>query len=298
LRTNKYRMKCASKVGWDKLALASAGPPCPWRWACARKLASPTLASFVAMLCLIAGSAAARGEPSAAPHKHRRWYDPRRYVDHVKQTADELRHLEIVEMLAALAQGQPPDDGKGWFHAGQSRYGWQWLADRYDRDGDGVILLADLPPEAARLAARLDRDENGKIEQADFDWSSDSPYVKQTAQTRRFFNPVDNDRNGRITKEEWQSFFDRATLDSAELTPADLQAALFPPRPASSDDDPSPVDLLRGFATGELGSILPGPKIGGRAPDFELADHEHQRRIRLSQLNKNKPVVLIFGSFT
>ncbi|HET6878532.1 MAG TPA: hypothetical protein VFI31_00065 [Pirellulales bacterium] len=253
---------------------------------------------LMAVACLLPSAAAADDEVPATPGRQHRWYNPRRYVERFKQTADEVRHLEIVEMISALAHGQPPDEGKGWFHPGQSRYGWQWLADRYDRDGDGKISSDELPPEVAELAGRLDRDQNGKIEKADFDWSSDSPYVKQAAQARRLFGSVDRDRNGRITGEEWRSFFDRAALDSEVLTPADLQAALFPPQPESSDDDPTPIDFLRGFASGELGSISQGPKIGGHAPDFELADHQGQRRVRLSNLNKNKPVVLIFGSFT
>ena len=251
----------------------------------------------VAVLVLLAS--VARGESELAPKSTaRRWYDPRRYVDRGKQVADSVRHLEIVEMLAALAHGQPPDDGKGWFHPGQGRYGWQWLAEHYDRDGDGAILPEEFPPQVGGMLARLDRDENGKVETEDFDWSSDSPYVKQMTQTRRLFGPIDRDRNGHITKEEWRDFFDRSALDADSITPADLQAALFPPQPESSDDDPSPLDFVKGFVSGELGSISQGPALGRLAPDFELADHEHKRRIRLSQFRGQKPVVLIFGSFT
>lgn len=236
--------------------------------------------------------------PTVPGPKHHRWYDPRRYVERYSTTADEVRRLEIVEMLWALAHGQPPDDGKGWFHGGESRYGWTWLAERYDQNGDGTISTEEFPSDASDLLARLDRDQDGKVDKDDFDWSSNSPYVKQVSQARRLFSPVDRDRNGHVTKEEWISFFDRTALDADSITPAELQATLFPPQPPSSGDDPTPVDFLRGFASGELGSILEGPQIGQRAPDFDLPDHKRERRLRLSQYRDKKPVVLIFGSFT
>jgi Ca2+-binding EF-hand superfamily protein len=188
--------------------------------------------------------------------------------------------------------------GKGWFHDGQSRYGWEWLADRYDTNGDGGITAEEFTPQVRDLLARLDRDENGKIKGDDFDWSTKSPYVQQTTHTRRLFGPIDADRNGHVTKDEWREFFERAALDGNSITPADLQAALFPPQPAQSDDDPSPIDFLRGFLSGELGAIPEGPALGGRAPDFELPDEKHVRHIRLSNFYQKKPVVLIFGSFT
>lgn len=253
----------------------------------------------VVVVGLMGPAASAGGESSAVPGRTpRHWYDPRRYADRCVQAVDKVRHIEIVEMLWTLAHGRPPGDGQGWFHGGRSRYGWQWLADRYDKDDDGKISSDEVPPETSEWLARLDRDENGKIEQDDFDWSSDSAYVKQASQTRRLFGPIDGDRNGRITQEEWRSFFDQAALAADSITPADLQAALFPPQPEPSGDDPSPLDFLKGFATGELGSISQGPRIGQRAPDFELSDHRHERRIRLSQFHEKKPVVLIFGSFT
>ncbi|HEX7379619.1 MAG TPA: hypothetical protein VF278_21020 [Pirellulales bacterium] len=256
-------------------------------------------ARLAAAVCLMLSAATVQADSPAAPGKKpHRWFDPRQYVHSWITTADEVRRLEIVEMLGALAHGQPPDDGKGWFHGGQSRYGWQWLADRFDSNGDGTVSPEEFPAVAADLLARLDRDEDGKVNKDDFDWSSSSPFMKQAAQTRRLFGAIDRDHNGRLTKDEWKSFFDRAALDANSITPADLQAALFPPRPVSSDDDPTPLDLLRGFASGELGSISQGPRVGQLAPDFELPDHKRERTLRLSQYRDKKPVVLIFGSFT
>ena len=40
------------------------------------------------------------------------------------------------------------------------------------------------------------------------------------------------------------------------------------------------------------------PKEGGQAPDFELCDVNGEYPIRLSQFFDEKPVALVFGSFT
>ena len=40
------------------------------------------------------------------------------------------------------------------------------------------------------------------------------------------------------------------------------------------------------------------PKAGDPAPDFELSDINGENPVHLSQLCKDKPVALIFGSFT
>ncbi len=40
------------------------------------------------------------------------------------------------------------------------------------------------------------------------------------------------------------------------------------------------------------------PKAGDEAPDFELRDIKDENPIRLSDFRGEKPVALIFGSFT
>ena len=40
------------------------------------------------------------------------------------------------------------------------------------------------------------------------------------------------------------------------------------------------------------------PRVGDTAPDFELFDLQGENPIRLSNFQGQKPVVLIFGSFT
>jgi len=40
------------------------------------------------------------------------------------------------------------------------------------------------------------------------------------------------------------------------------------------------------------------PKVGEAAPDFTLKTMDGKKEVTLSSLNPNKPVVLIFGSYT
>ncbi len=40
------------------------------------------------------------------------------------------------------------------------------------------------------------------------------------------------------------------------------------------------------------------PKVGDMAPDFELTDVTGERTVTLSQFRGERPVALIFGSFT
>lgn len=37
---------------------------------------------------------------------------------------------------------------------------------------------------------------------------------------------------------------------------------------------------------------------GSRAPDFTLTEVDHSGRVELSDLNRTRPVVLVFGSYT
>ena len=41
-----------------------------------------------------------------------------------------------------------------------------------------------------------------------------------------------------------------------------------------------------------------GPRIGDQAPDFRLKTKDGQREVQLSSFKGQKPVVLVFGSFT
>jgi hypothetical protein len=217
-----------------------------------------------------------------------------------------LRQREFVEMILAILDGSQMGPGEGWFHDGQSRYNWNWLAQRCGVDPeDGAITMKEWKG-SPELFKRLDRDQSGEITAADFDWSQRSPFVRQTMEASRLFYKFDQNSNGRVSRREWENLFTKLAKGKEYFTPEDLRE-LFkqPPSAKKKGKDkkgqsgmPSPKVFLKGLLTGELGSFYEGPAIGQRAPAFKLPTHDGTKEIALSQFRGKKPVVLIFGSFT
>jgi hypothetical protein len=252
--------------------------------------------SFVLIFLMAAQSVSAQEKnPKAKPA------DPPKeltYAEWLRQCRPRVP--EIVEMLWALATGGDLEGGVGWFHSGQSRYDWDWLAAHYDAAHDGEITREEFKGPAD-LFDRLDRDGDGVLTAEDFDWSSDSKFLKESRPISKWFRAIDGNSNGRISQGEWQEFFAKAAKGKDYITPEDLRLMLQPPEKKDdkkSDDEPSPLILLKGFATGELGSYHEGPAVGQPAPEFALRTQDGREEYRLSQFRGRKPVVLIFGSFT
>ena len=62
---------------------------------------------------------------------------------------------------------------------------------------------------------------------------------------------------------------------------------------------PGPVAFLAfPFETMWLQARAGNLRIGDQAPDFSLAKLHENERVRLSDLNRQQPVVLVFGSYT
>lgn len=210
-----------------------------------------------------------------------------------------LLKREFTRQLIGMADGSAMSGKSGWWGPGQGRYNWKWLADRFDLDGDGKISRDEFDGDA-RLFQRLDRDGDGYITAEDFDWSPASAFLRQTQQAIMLFYALDGNSNGRISREEWDKLFERLAKDKGFITQDDMRG-LFP-KPAATKGPkvagPSMKVLLYGQLTGELGSMMEGPGVNERAPDFKLATHDGKERYSLSQFRGKKPVVLIFGSFT
>jgi alkylhydroperoxidase family enzyme len=210
---------------------------------------------------------------------------------------------EAAEMLIAILKGSQMGPGDGWFHPGQSRYGWKWLADKHGaKSGDAIPRDKFQGPAA--LFDRLDRNKDGVLRADDFDWSDRSAYTMQSATINYWFRRVNSSADGRLTREEWMKFFDEAARGKDHLTTDNLRDALLtipsPPKkgPAVRPEGPTTEVLVRGLFRGEIGSVNEGPKLNDPAPDFTLKTRDGKEAVRLRDLAGKKPVVLVFGNVT
>ncbi len=261
---------------------------------------------LTAVLALgLAGPARADGPLRQAPEKRppRGWRDPLRYRDLLAAGVDRVRHVEFVEMLAAVLSGSQMGPNEGWFKPSQSRYGWEWLAKRHGVSPAGAITRKQFQGPA-EFFDRLDRDRDGRLTADDFDWSERSAFARMSIPSTMWFRTYDADSNGRLSAAEWEAIFRRASKGKGYLTAEDLREAfpVAPPRqsgppPKKGGGGPSPLVLVKGLFQGELGSPFPGPSVGSLAPDFTLPTQDHKGKVTLSKL-RGKPVVLVFGSFT
>jgi hypothetical protein len=257
-----------------------------------------------------AGAGVARaGAPTAAkatdqpPHRERVLADA--VLRNLSYGPDHpmVKESEAAVMLAAILKGGSMGGDDGWFGPGASRYGWSWLAARHGV-GIGGSIARDAWRGPQATFDRLDRNHDGELSAADFDWSDKSPAVREERIYRQWFAKMDGDSNGQISRKEWESLFDRVAAGKDHLNLDDLRRAfpLAPPGGGKTADQKPPKGfqqiLLKGFFQSELGSPFPGPKVGAPAPDFTLLTHDGKQKVTLSDYHGNKPVVLIFGNFT
>jgi hypothetical protein len=204
---------------------------------------------------------------------------------------DEWRDM----LLAIMAGDMGP--GAGWFRPSETRYDWAWLQ-RFDANKDRAVT-----PDEIKLPAvafdRLDRDGDGRLGAVDFDWSESSPLHSKTMMARMWLMRADQDRDGKLSAGEWAKLFERAARDQEHLDLEEVRKLLFPPTPPRpAADMPSTVTLLQGLYSGEIGSPFPGPRLGDFAPNFTLSTHDGSQSITLKSFRGQKPVALVFGSFT
>lgn len=229
--------------------------------------------------------------------------DPWVLLSHIRTETGKLHTPETVEMLLAIVSGGEMGPEKAWFHAGQSRYGWEWLASRYDRNRDGKLTFDELPSRPA--IRRLDRDRDEVVTADDLDWSAQSAYLRQGVTWAMWMRQADVNHNGKISRAEWDKLFTRLAGDKDFLVQSELREAfpLAPPAQRTPSgpvpmQEPTPWTLLKGLVTQELGALSEGPALNALAPDFTLQTQDGKREITLSQFRGKKPVALMFGNFT
>ena len=130
-------------------------------------------------------------------------------------------------MLADILQGSHLGPGEGWFKkaVAQTRYDWKSARQWLDRDHDGRVARVEFAGSDADFQ-RLDRDRDASLGAPDFDFSAHALTPSPGAIA---FYAADRDGNGKLTREELETFF-----RSADSGGAGFLAALGPPRGADA----------------------------------------------------------------
>ncbi len=219
-------------------------------------------------------------------------------ADELEKKYEPAQPPESVRMLIAIARGSQMGPGSGWFGPAQGRYSWEWLAKLHgvaESESISTAVFKGTP----EMFNRLDRNKDGQAAADDFDWSDRNPYVQQSGIVNRLFRRIDQQGDGRVTREELQTFFDKVAQGKDFIRSEDLRDALIGgPSGFLPGDAPNQEVLVRGLLRGEVGSLNEGPKVDELAPDFELLTQDGSRKIRLSEQIGSKPIVLVFGNFT
>lgn len=220
-------------------------------------------------------------------------------VEKIEQAYEGRTPPEAIRMYLAIVKGSRMGAGEGWFGPGQSRYDWNWLAKQHGIEPDGTISAEQFSGSPAWFA-RFDRNRDRKISGDELDWSERSQWVQQTYLINRLFRKVDPNGDGKLTRDEWQAFFDGAAEGKTELTTEDLRNAWLSGLSSGflPGDAPTKEILLKGLFAGEVGSLKEGPQINEPAPDFKLTTHDGKQTIQLSEKIGTKPIVIVFGNFT
>ena len=210
---------------------------------------------------------------------------------------------EWAEMLGTLLKGQPIGANTGWFKPSESRMGWNWLKDRFDKNGDDKVAASE-GESFKKVFAAIDKNGDGGITQVDFNWD-DVSHVNPQKPSEKIFYSLDRDSNGRVDQNELAQLM--KALDNGKkgyLTPDDFSDAFSEfdrpskPTPPQTQRRVDPNAMLNMFFNGELGNLTDGPQIGHAAPDFELSLLKSDDSMKLSSFKGKKIVVLNFGSFT
>ena len=207
---------------------------------------------------------------------------------------------EAIKMLISILSGSMMGSGEGWFGEAKQMYTWEWLASKHNIQVDETLSKDDFQGEAS-FFERLDRNGDGNLGVTDFDWSSKSAYMKEQSTANWIFRKIDDDHDGKVSRNELLAFYSKSKGDDADLSIDEFRRALELGKPGGgfmSGDAPTPERLLKGFFSSEVGSLQEGPAIGDLAPDFELTTQDGKEVIHLQDWIGKKPIVLIFGNFT
>lgn len=221
------------------------------------------------------------------------------FAEYLRTVYGDAPAPEGAKMLMAILEGSQMGPGEGWFGPAESRYDWNWLAERHGEESrEGIPRERFTGAEA--LFAVLDRNRDGVIQPSDLDWSDSNPYVQLSYALNRIFRRLDTGGAGAISREEWGKLFDTAAGEDGGMSAEDFTVTLLKGEGGgfSTGDAPTKEALLKGLLAGEIGSMYEGPKVGDRAPVFRLRQARGDGSVSIGNLIGEKPLVLVFGNFT
>lgn len=219
-------------------------------------------------------------------------------VQEIEKAYEGRTPPESVRMLLAIVKGSMLSGRDGWFGPAATRYTWDWLAQKTGVPSQSIT--AEKFPGPAHWFARLDRNKDGHIAPEDLDWSDENTWIQQSYLVNRLFRRIDPTGDGKLSRDEWLAFFEKAAGGKDHLVSEDLRDAMLAGASGSflPGDAPPQDVLIRGLFAGEIGSLNEGPKLNDRAPDFALKTFDGSQTIRLGDVVGKKPIVLTFGNFT
>ncbi len=220
----------------------------------------------------------------------------------------------------------------------QSDSAWVYLSDKYDADGDGVIVLAEYDRSGGEFD-RLDRDDSGDITAADFEQGRDMAQMMRSVAPQMYVGMYfqDDDDADTMTVDELESAIevydasgdgaveedeflaiaedrrveptgDRAEMMRRMMRNIEPWDAMVDGVDDDDDGDLTADELIAFFQEGDedgdgvliVGGERPmtGPAEGELAPDFYLYPPDPGEAVALSSFQNNLPVALIFGSYT
>jgi Ca2+-binding EF-hand superfamily protein len=202
----------------------------------------------------------------------------------------------LAAAIVAAAADQKPDRPKKP-KDGTKPSQVQRLFKQYDKNQDGFLDRSECPEKLQKRFDQLDRNQDGKLSTDELPKAAPRPADPPAdpppgPAPDLLFRLLDANNDGKLSKDELQKAagllerFDRnkdGLIDRAEL------AAPAPP-------GRRPGEIVTPPAKGERQTDK--LEVGQPAPDFTLPDPTGQKQVRLSSFRGQKPVVLIFGSFT
>jgi EF hand len=271
-----------------------------------KKIARPSAAALAGLVgALLLTPASGQGqEPTRPGRLSRLLVDVQKNGEaRATQGLSWLFEREAIGHLAFMATDpRGGTGGGGWYKPSQSRYGWDWVRQRHKKDADGAVTFAEFGGPREWFEA-LDKNGDGQLTAEDFDWNGDSALARASSKVKPLFSQIDLDGNGQITPAEWKSWFDRLSGAKGYIGQDDLLPLFMERRAPRSGGGGAPPNAVRlqilcSYIAGDVGCLGEGPPLDGKAPYFTLTTTKGNEKLDLSRHRGEKPLVLIFGSFT